>query len=211
MTAKRRTRTLRTFLGVALPPELRARLSTLQSDLRPRIPSMKWVDPESIHLTLEFLGPILPSRASEIMAAIDPIARRRRSFVCDVGGLGAFPSRRAAKVLWVGVDARGTDLEELVVDLENALEPLGFPREKRPFRPHLTLSRSRKEGLAVAATFEDRDVVRACRDLGPLPIDVIHLYHSESGASGPRYTPLASVPLERDAGSSRPHAPTRGS
>jgi 2'-5' RNA ligase len=172
---------------------------------------MKWVDPESIHLTLDFLGSILPSRSSEILAAIGPVVRQRKPFGCGVGGLGAFPGIRGPRVLWLGVDARGTDLEALVIEIENALEPLGFPRERRPFRPHLTLARSRRKGVAAAAVLEDRDVVEACRDLGRLPIEVVHLYRSEPGAGGPRYTPLGSLPLGRAAGSSPEHTPARGS
>jgi 2'-5' RNA ligase len=104
---------------------------------------VKWVAPESIHLTLHFLGAVLEERVGGIEAAVAEAAAGARALFLEVKGAGGFPNARRPRVLWAGVVGDVQPLAALVVDLGRRLAPLGFPAEDRPFSPHLTLGRAR--------------------------------------------------------------------
>jgi len=155
---------MRTFVALVPSAAEQGRLADAAADLRDAGFPIRWVPPENVHLTLKFLGELPEERVREVCSAVDGAAAGVPPFVMGVGGFGAFPSLRRPQVVWVGVELEPT-LESLQASLEEALAGLGFPREQRPFRPHLTLGRARKHvspnefrGLAdLAQRIEYRD------------------------------------------------------
>ena len=105
---------------------------------------VRWTRPDNFHLTLKFLGDVVPEeRLEEISAALRTACARHAPFDAGLTGFGAFPSARRARILWSGV-GRGADaVRALAADVDAALEPLGFVREGRPYAPHATLGRVR--------------------------------------------------------------------
>jgi 2'-5' RNA ligase len=94
-----------------------------------------------MHLTLKFLGEISPARVTEVRSILDSVAERHAAFPLEFSGTGTFPAHtRAPRIIWAGIK-QGQTLVALYKDLENGLETIGFPREKRSFHPHLTLGR----------------------------------------------------------------------
>src|SRR4051812_29843464 len=110
--------------------------------LRDSAPELSWVDESKIHLTLKFLGEQDESAIERVARAVDLVAYAHRSFDMRLGGVGAFPNFRRARVVWMGI-APEPRLELLHHDTEVACEELGFELEGRAFRPHLTLARVR--------------------------------------------------------------------
>jgi 2'-5' RNA ligase len=123
---------VRLFVAVNLPEALREAIHAAAKPLRDAGLPVKWVGPEALHLTLKFLGEVKEGRVSV------------RSFTLGVGGFGGFPTGVLARVLWVGCEP-APPLELLQDGVERGYAALGFPVEGRPFRPHLTLGRARKE------------------------------------------------------------------
>ncbi|HKT19269.1 MAG TPA: RNA 2',3'-cyclic phosphodiesterase [Stellaceae bacterium] len=121
---------LRLFVGIALPPELKLRLSLLASG----VPGAKWVDPGNYHVTLRFIGEVDEGSAADIDDALARIRAPR--FEVTLASIGHF----GARMLWVGVE-RNSALQHLHEKVESALNRLGFPSEERRYTPHVTLAR----------------------------------------------------------------------
>jgi 2'-5' RNA ligase len=134
--------TLRLFVACELPPEMKAALSSLQEALRKKgAPRLRWVRPEGIHLTLKFLGAVPQEKVASICEALAPTVQGIPPLTLSLAEVGTFGGRRGARVVWVGTQGDLEPLARLQQRVEKALEPLGFPPERRAFSPHLTLAR----------------------------------------------------------------------
>ena len=139
---------IRAFIAIELPGHIKAALSQLQAHLKTgKSASVKWVDPEGIHLTLKFLGNVDESEIPAINKALSEAVGGISPFNLELGEPGAFPSIHAPRVVWVGVGGEMEPLRTLHNNVDRVLIPLGFPQEKRAFSPHLTLGRVREEAL----------------------------------------------------------------
>ncbi len=185
--------TVRAFVAVNLDQGLKDALAKVQERLKATRADVGWVRPESLHLTLKFLGQVEESRLGAVAKAIGTAATGYGSFRLVLGGLGAFPQPRAARVVWIGVQQGAEALLTLQARVEAGLEALGFAREERPFAAHLTLGRvrgpARREQLAVALTSIPAE------PLGEMMLHRIDLMKSELGPGGARYTALQTFPL----------------
>ena len=139
---------IRAFIAIELPSQIKAALAQLQGNLRTsKGASVKWVDPEGVHLTLKFLGNVDESEVPAITKALSEAVKGVAPFSLQLGDPGAFPNTHAPRVVWVGVGGEIEPLSTLHNNVDNVLAPLGFPAEKRAFSPHLTLGRVRDETL----------------------------------------------------------------
>ena len=183
---------MRQFLALDLPPDLHDALATIQAGLRPRLPDWRWVRPEGIHLTVRFLGEVGAEQDARCREAWRAVARAQFAPSFQLAGVGTFPSPRAPRVLWVGVDepaaSRGR-LAALADALERAACEQGFDAEARPFRAHLTLARASREGRPVAP---DHDVIAQSRTVDARELV---LYESRLERGGARYTVLETFPF----------------
>ena len=135
---------MRLFLAINLPAAERARIQDAAAPLRRARLPVRWVDADALHLTLKFLGEVPDARKDAIVEAADAVAARFPALRLELGGLGAFPGLRNPRVVWVGVEAPPA-LGGLAVEVDGAMAALGFPREARPFSPHLTLGRAERD------------------------------------------------------------------
>lgn len=146
-----------------------------------------------MHLTLKFLDEVPEARLPDLQRALQRAATATAPFGLEIGGVGAFPNFRRARVYWVGAEL-SDPLLLLHTSVEQAFRAVGFPTEARPFHPHLTLgrvkapvSRSMADLLAAAA---ERVSYRAT-----VPVDTVELMRSFPGSNGARYEPLARCDL----------------
>jgi 2'-5' RNA ligase len=176
---------LRAFVALEIEGGMRERMASVQSDLRRQIPDARWAPVEQLHLTLRFLGDL----PREALTQIEPHLRRAAqdcpAAEARVAGLGMFPERGSPRVLWIGIDVAPSFLQ-LQVACEEAAVMAGVPRERRPFRPHLTLARWR--GPA-------RRPVLPAVDLGPTRLSRLVLFRSELRREGAQHTALATFEL----------------
>jgi len=192
--------TLRTFIAVDLSPELRANLGDLQDRLRGELGrgSVRWVQPQGIHLTLKFLGDTRRQQLDEIQRALARAAATVEPFTISAGGAGCFPNARQPRVVWVGLEETSGALLRLRNAVESEVSPLGFPIEKRPFQPHLTLGRVQR-GASSADVRRVGQVVAATTTgaLGEMAVAAVSFIKSDLRPTGAVYTTLSEAGLGR--------------
>lgn len=166
-------------------------MATLLRELKPAAPNLKWLSPESLHLTLKFIGEQPEARLAGIIDALKSVASPGR-FQLRLRGLGCFPNERRPRVFWVGIEAP-PELARLAASVDEALEPVGIERDKRPFSAHLTLARAR-EGERVALPGAAWEAHRN-DDFGGFAAGEFFLFQSQLSPSGARYRKLQAFPL----------------
>lgn len=177
---------MRAFVAVNIEENLRRAVAEAQERLRATGADVKWVRPEGVHITLKFLGWVEQVRVSALVEALRATLEHQEPFTVRLEGIGGFPSATAPRVVWVGVSGGAAELSELAQRTEDALEPLGFAREQRPFSPHLTIGRCRSprgRQELTAAMREERD-----RVLGEMRVERVELMRSELRPEGAIYT-----------------------
>lgn len=172
---------LRLFVGIALPPALKLRLSLLCVG----VPEARWVDPGNFHVTLRFIGEVDEGLASDIDAALLRLSSPR--FSLALAGVGQFGTR----MLWVGVE-KSQPLLQLHGKVESALQRMGLPPETRRFTPHVSLARLRQPlGPKVPAFLAANALFRA----EPFDVTGFSLVASYLTKSGAIYEDQAEYPL----------------
>lgn len=187
---------MRCFIAIDIDEGIRAALRALQQDMAGAADigksDVKWVRPESMHLTLKFLGEVHDRDIMDVCRAVEAVAGRHKAFDLAIGQVGYFGDR-SARVLWVGAGLDCPDLLQLQQDLEEALAAIGRPKEGRKFSGHLTLCRVRqsKAGFELARLTERyKDF-----DLGAVRCDALTVYQSDLRREGPLYTSLGNYGL----------------
>ena len=188
---------VRAFIAIELPVALKAEIARLQGQLKAnnRVPT-RWVNPENIHLTLKFIGDINSDTIDGIIHAIGEAARGVPSFRLGIKRLGVFPSPKRPRIIWVGLACSLDIVKNLQQRIDSALDRLGFPREKRPFSPHLTIAR-----LQDRATPAERQtagqLIEGTEFSGQTDFNAatVYLIKSRLTREGPIYSRLGSVLL----------------
>jgi RNA 2',3'-cyclic 3'-phosphodiesterase len=188
------SKALRLFVALELPEEVRDALAGVQDELRRAgAERLRWVRPEGIHLTLKFLGNVEEHRLSAIVDALDR-AIEPFEFGVQPSELGGFGGRRL-RVVWVGLSGDVEALAELARRVDEAVEPLGFEPESRPFAAHLTLARVPDE-----VSINERERIGALVGRHQFPttpvmtLSNVSLMRSILGPGGAKYERLASFP-----------------
>jgi RNA 2',3'-cyclic 3'-phosphodiesterase len=197
---------MRIFIGIDLNQDVRGRISRFLEGVQGFAPEARWVRPESLHITLKFIGEQSPQQ-------VEAITERLRRVECGAfeirtGGYGFFPTAKAPRVFWIGIQA-GSQLAKLAERIDMATAELGIPREDRAFSPHLTLARAgawRRSGSpkrqksdgpnAIFAVLEKRLAAMGELDFGTLTAREFILYQSQLSPGGSKYTKLQRFPLQ---------------
>jgi 2'-5' RNA ligase len=143
----------RTFIGIDTGDAIRASAIALQKQLTKAGAEVKWVTPDSMHITLLFLGEVDDRELHNVCKAVKTVAASEPPFTLRVSGVGAFPNTRRPKVLWGGITDGAEPLTRLNAELAEEMLELGCYRtEERGYTPHLTLGRvnSPEAGFAIA-------------------------------------------------------------
>jgi 2'-5' RNA ligase len=192
--------TVRIFIALSIPQDAKDVLAETIRQLRSVIPSgVRWVDPQGIHLTLKFLGNVNSSVVNDILDAMKAASENYEGtkFSLSLANLGLFPNDKHPRVLWAGTEGDLDSLGALHVVVDEAVSRLRFSREKRPFRPHLTLGRVQdRVPQGGARRFIGEAVVKSQLPTTPAwEVDRIHLIRSSLTPQGATYTSLGSVSL----------------
>jgi 2'-5' RNA ligase len=180
---------VRTFVAVDLPVEFHSKIAQVQSKFDEF--KFKFVDPDIVHITLEFLGEVPGEQIGDISKALDKVACS--PFEISLKGLGVFPKPKFAKVIWIGCEGNFEELHRLI---ETSLSPLGLTRGHRDFSAHATLARikylpKKKKEDFFHLLEELKDI-----DLGTMQVDAIRLKKSTLTPDGPVYETLHEVRLK---------------
>ncbi|MDD5633790.1 MAG: RNA 2',3'-cyclic phosphodiesterase [Candidatus Omnitrophica bacterium] len=180
--------TIRSFIAIEMSDEARREFSKVISKLKDSGADVKWIDPDSLHLTLKFLGNIEETRVPDISKSILQITSNLDPFEMRLDGLGAFPNWTRPRVVWLGISEGGSLAKNIAEQIERTMESYGFEREKRSFSPHITLGRVRS-GKNVDKLKKIADSIK----VDPCLIEVkeIILFRSQLTPHGAIYSPLS--------------------
>ncbi|HUS03983.1 MAG TPA: RNA 2',3'-cyclic phosphodiesterase [Dehalococcoidia bacterium] len=181
---------IRSFIAIELPQNVQSGLGQIRSELeRAEHPFIKWVNPESIHLTLKFLGNIPFNRVTEIAKAMDEATQGASPFHLEISGLGGFPNLKQPRVIWVGIKGEIDKLLSLQQNIDSALALLGFVREERPFMPHLTLARIKERASPAERKSLGELVMSTSLEISyPFEVMAVSLMRSQLTPEGAVYT-----------------------
>lgn len=185
---------IRAFVGVRIDPETTQKISEEQSKLQRKLTGLRWVPRENLHFTLKFLGPVPENKIAPITSALQQPIRAVPRFSIIARGIGVFPDIRRPRVLWVGLESK--TLATLATEVERALEPLGFAREKRAFQPHLTIGRWRGFGSSPTQITKATESWKEY-GFGSFWVEEAILFQSVLKPQGAVYSALEVFPLSR--------------
>lgn len=199
---------MRLFVALDIEPEIRRRISEFRDRMRPYAPDVRWVGPESFHITLQFIGET--ERLDDIRTALQQV--RGAAVPLTFRGTGFFPYGKSPRVFWVGIES-DERLQNLAGGVAAALRPLDLKEETAPYKPHLTLARAgsgRPRSVRGEQSAPGLRVVgiklegRAPEDFGTMTAREFCLYESKTSPSGAKYTKLNMYPLDSNCATGTP-------
>ena len=194
---------MRLFIALDLDDAIRGRIARFLDGVRGFAPDARWARPESLHVTLKFIGERPEEDVEKIKRAMETIGVD--AFEMTFRGYGFFPSARAPRVFWVGIEA-GPSLSSLAAMVDEKLAPLGIPKEEHAFNPHLTLARGgggsgsprKQKGDRPNRSFQrlqEKLAALPAPEFGTMTAREFFLYQSRLSQGGSKYTKLAGFSL----------------
>jgi len=199
---------MRLFIALDIDNAIREGIARFVEGVQNFAPEARWARPESLHITLKFIGEQPEAAAQKIKQTLSAIIAS--PIEIHFQGYGFFPTSKAARVFWIGMEA-GPELASLAAAIDDTMPALGIPKEDRAFSPHLTLARGpggsgsprrRKEDRfnRVFVTMQNRLAALPAPEFGTMTAHEFFLYQSQLSPKGSKYTKLARFPLARGSG-----------
>ena len=180
---------VRAFLAIPLNSATIDRIESIQQQLRPELPEIRWTGRDNLHLTLHFFGGITEENLEKASKIVVSIGSLFKPFSARFTEIGAFPSADRARVIWLGLEENKIGM--LHHALETKFKSAGFPIELRPFRPHITIGRSRRQAGHILSHKRPKVADR-------ISVEELILYESRLQSTGaehrPRYTVRLTAP-----------------
>jgi RNA 2',3'-cyclic 3'-phosphodiesterase len=189
---------IRAFVALLLDEEIRAAVAAEIDRMRSLSQAVAWVPPPNLHVTVKFLGQQSDERLAEVADALAEASAATAPFTMMLRGVGAFPGMHQPRILWVGVAAGGVEARALHSRVEAALEGRHFPRDERPWHPHLTIGRvfdPRRWRRDTSPALHQAIARAASAELGSLTVSRIALMRSDLSPAGARYRELRALEL----------------
>jgi 2'-5' RNA ligase len=193
---------MRIFIALDIDEAIRHRIARFVDGVRGFAPDARWVRPESLHITLKFIGETAPENVDPIKAALKSV--ETHAVEMNIRGSGFFPGAKSPRVFWLGIEA-GPSLAALASTVDDRVASLGIANEEHPFRPHLTLARgvgasgsprSRMEGFKPSfERLEEKLAALPVPEFGTMTAREFFLYQSHLSRGGSRYEKLAGFTL----------------
>ncbi len=173
---------IRSFIALTLSDDIKKYLDVVVADFKRLGIKVSWTKPGNFHLTLKFLGDIDDSSVPLVTDSLEKVSLGLPS-KCKLTSISAFPNRSRPRVIWYGIQDNIS--ENLYQQIQNICRKLGFQRDSKPFKPHLTLGRVKGERMDISSLldkYSDKKVAGQFESLC--------LFRSDLSTAGPRYTPL---------------------
>ena len=193
---------MRVFVALDIDDAIRSRLKTFLDGVRGFAPDARWVHPESMHVTLKFIGEKSPEAVEQIEQVLSGI--RAGAIEISFRGYGFFPTPKAPRVFWSGI-ASGPELPALAKLVDTTTSGLGIPEEEHEFSPHLTLARRGGSGAPrwrkgdspnpVFHRLQERLAAMPALEFGTMTAREFFLYQSQLMPGGAQYTKIARFGL----------------
>ena len=187
---------VRAFIAIAVEPALAAEVRKVQQRLNSPGGVVRWINPEHLHLTLQFLGNVAAGQLDALAAALRRACAQTAPFQLALEGAGCFPNTKSPRVVWIGIQGDLEPLRILQEQIAQETKTFGDHGDERAFQPHLTIGRVKASGLEGRKTGQAIEHVTVPR-LGDWTVHHVLLVQSELSPQGARYTTLATVALDR--------------
>jgi len=193
---------MRIFVALDIPDNVRERIAAFVEDVRGLAQNVRWVRPESLHVTLNFIGEKPPLEVEKIKQMLAGISGQQ-CFEAAFRGYGFFPSTNSARVFWIGIE-ENSRLRTLSKTVDQTLSRAGISREDRDFNPHLTLARAGSgsphrlrsdRGNRVFEKLQERLATLKDLEFGRMTASEFILFQSKLSTSGAHYGAIARFPL----------------
>jgi 2'-5' RNA ligase len=184
---------IRAFVAFKIPKDVLAYIRSIQAALSAGGIAMRWTSVGNVHLTLKFLGNIQRTDAEKVLEVMESAVRETPPIHLTAKGIGIFPGLRRPRVLWIGLKGDAAPLIDLQHRLDEGLAALGFAREPRPFKAHLTIGRAR--GPIDPGRLVSLMETAGASESPQFRSDNLILFQSELFPSGPVYTELKEAAL----------------
>jgi 2'-5' RNA ligase len=183
---------MRTFIAVELPEKIKGEIEQLQAPFKKTDAHVSWAKPGNIHVTLKFLGEVPAEKINQIFSATEEALEGARRFTMSLKGTGAFPNLRRPRVIWIGAGSGEEELSLLAARIEQEMEKIGFPKEKRRYSAHFTIGRVKSPKnieklmeLVSSSDFQTEEI----------QVNQVVVMKSQLDPRGAIYTPLKEIPL----------------
>jgi len=195
---------MRLFIALDIDDAIRERIARFVEGVHGFVPDARWVKPDSMHITLKFIGEQPESAVEQIRLALRTVAASATEI--QFRGYGFFPTAKSARVFWLGMEA-GTPLPALASAIDEQMAALGIPKEDRAFSPHLTLARGSggsgsprwRKGDSPNRIFErlqEKLSSLPSPEFGTMTPREFFLYQSQLSPKGSKYTKLERFALQ---------------
>ena len=187
---------IRSFLAIELPEDQKKIVAGYIQELR-QVPSkIKWVLPQQTHFTLKFFGSIMPETVEKISQTLSSVLSEFPEFHLTLKGIGTFPNLFRPRVIWLGLGGETDSLRGIHRVIDQALIPLGIPKEERPFKGHLTLGRNKENQINEPLYRHLSEWSK--EETAPFAIEEVILFQSVLKSAGPVYTKLGVLSLKKE-------------
>lgn len=183
---------MRIFIAIEIPVPVKELVANLQAQLREHTAAVSWTKLENLHLTLKFLGEINNERLSAVREATIASVQHVGPYSLTLETVGVFPNARNPRVLWIGLSGDVDNAVRLAARLDKELVARGFPGDKRPFQPHLTIGRFKRPGGAQALLALARDTAVPESHFA---VEELIVMESRLARAGAEHTPVFRVAL----------------
>ena len=191
---------LRAFIAIEVPTGVQRAIADSTAALKSALPKplIRWVVPQNVHLTLKFLGEVSPTALEKLAEILNMEVYSYSMFSISVGGLGAFPTPRRPRVIWIGLETPPA-LQALWHAVETVAARLGYTPEERPFSAHLTIGRV-GQNVSTSDVQHIRSMLESTKigTLGTFHVQSVHIFKSDLLPGGSVYTHLYTLPLISD-------------
>jgi 2'-5' RNA ligase len=196
---------MRTFIAIELPVEVQGQIRLVQEQLQAHLRRLQiadcftWTLPEKTHITLRFLGETDARQSASLAQGLAEIVYTHDSFTLCLSSVGCFPNYRAPNIIWLGIQGELDQLAKVQAPIEQLARQTGFAPETRPFSPHLTIARARRNADRSQLAQAGRDLKLLSQgdltELSPFAVNQLVHMQSELLPGGARYTPIESFTL----------------
>lgn len=196
-TASKSSATLRAFISIEPPDELRTQIAALQKSLDKELKSdfVKWTKPDQIHLTLRFIGEMPEADAKKVLTGMRKACKEFKPFHLHLGGLGAFPDIQRPSILWTGVSGDVENLKNLVHQINHEISGVVGMPELQQYIPHLTIGRVKELPAAKLKRFTAACAANPIHLHGCVDVKSVKLMKSVLGKAGAVHTAIGNVKL----------------
>jgi RNA 2',3'-cyclic 3'-phosphodiesterase len=184
---------MRAFIGVDFSKQLKSEISELQKELRIHTKSGRWKYVDNFHLTLKFLAEVNDRQLNDINRIMKEICLEHDAFALNISEIGFFPGRGSLRVVWLGLGGDLGILKALQGNIENSLISVGFDKENREYKPHVTIG----QDLILDIEFSEvKNLVHKMK-FSEIKVDSIYMFKSEQIANKRVYTPINEYMLKQ--------------